>query len=206
MDVQFYSKEDLAKVGISVGQFLEQITKLDEENGLLEEPYEVVVKKLTPVFAATEDMWRAIIVDDVVRGYWNCVALDEKHQTFIEEGKLLESYVNINNLKRDLRKEKNALLFDSVCLDVPLQGKKLSGLILKSIYDTLTALPQKGIEVSDIWASIWSEHGIKFFSKWGFIPVVENKGDGSTGHGYIYKVSYDEAMEKLGVLIKNLNL
>ncbi|MCL2203165.1 MAG: hypothetical protein FWB88_04430 [Defluviitaleaceae bacterium] len=206
MDINFYSKSDLAAAGVSVLQFLEQITALDEENGLLEEPYDVVVQKLTPVFDATQDMWRAIMVDGRVRGYWNCVALDDKHQKLLEEGKLLESYVNINNLKPDLTREKNALLFDSVCIDVPLQKHRLSGHIYKSIHETLAALPAKGVAVGDIWASIWSDAGIRFFSKWGFEAVVENKGDGTVGHGYIYRVAYDTAMEKLGEIVKKLGL
>ena len=204
MDIKFYSKSDLMRTGISVAQFLEQITRLDEENGLLEEPYDVVVAKLTPVFDATEDMWRGIIINNEIKGYWNCVALDEKHQKLLEEGKLLESYVNINNLKTDLSKGKNALLFDSVCIDKSYQKHNLSGHIYKSIYDTLNALPSKGIDVSEIWASIWSDDGVRFFSKWGFVAVVENKGDGTTGHGYIYRVGFDGAMEKLEDIIKTV--
>ena len=211
MDVKFYCKDDLASKGISIARFLELITAIDEECGLIEEPYEVVVKKLIPVFDATEDMWRAILINGEVKGYWNCVALDEKHQMLLEQGRFLESYVNVNNLKKDLFKEKNALLFDSVCLSPSCQNLKLSGHIYKSIYETLNALPLKGIQVNEIWASIWSPEGIKFFSEgrhsWGFVPVVENIGnEGIEGHGYIYRVDFDEAMKKLESNIKKLKL
>ena len=207
MDVKFYSKDDLAQVGISVAQFLRQITEIDEECGLLEEPYEVVVNKLTPVFDATEDMWRAIMVNGEVKGYWNCVALDGKHQKLLEKGTFLESYVNVNNLKLDLHHEKNALLFDSVCISPQYQKQKMSGFIYKSIRDTLTALSSKGVVINEIWASIWSQDGINFFSKWGFKPEVKNVGnEGIEGHGYIYRVDFDEAMAKLCNIINNLGL
>jgi len=197
MDVKFLSKSDLAHLGISVAAFLELITKIDEENGLLEEPFDAVVDRLTTVFDDTEDMWRAIMIDGKVKGYWNCVALDDKHQKLLEEGELLESYINKHNLKKDLHKEKNALLFDSVCLDKHYQKKGLSGLIYKSIYDTLRQLPSKNCDVSDIWASIWSDDGIVFFSRWGFAHHKKNAHNGA-----IYRVSFDEAIQKLEKLAK----
>lgn len=212
VDIEFCSKADLAAKGMSVGDFLYLITKLDEENGLLEEPFQAVVDRLTPVFDATEHMWRAIFINGEVKGYWNCVALDAKHQKTIEDGKLYESYINVNNLKTDLFSEPNELLFDSVCIDIPFQGKKyqLSGLIYKSIYDTLSLLPSKGIKVNTIWASIWSDHGIRFFSRWGFERVHENNPEGAEvpyeQKHWIYNVPFEKALSLLEGLVKKYGL
>ena len=87
IDIKFHSKTDLACSGITVGKFLYLITKLDEENGLLEEPFQAVVDRLTPVFDATENMWRAILIDGEVKGYWNCVPLNDEYQKTITDGK-----------------------------------------------------------------------------------------------------------------------
>jgi len=212
VDIEFCSKADLAARGKSVGDFLYQITKLDEENGLLEEPFEAVVDRLTPVFDATEDLWRGILINGEVKGYWNCVALDAAHQQTIEDGKLYESYINAKNLKTDLLSGQNELLFDSVCIDIPFQGKQyqLSGLIYKSIYNTLSLLPSKGIKVGNIWASIWSDHGIRFFSRWGFERVHENNPEGievpCDEKHWIYKVEFNEALRLLEGLIEKYGL
>jgi hypothetical protein len=171
-----------------------------------------VVDRLTPVFDATEDMWRAILINGEVKGYWNCVALNEDYQKLIEIGKLRESYINANNLKTDLIKSTNNLLFDSVCIDIPYQGKQyqLSGAIYKSIYDTLKLLPLKGIAVDTIWASIWSDHGKRFFGRWGFVPVIENNPDNinlpDDEKHWIYRVPFEKSIQLLENLVDKYGL
>jgi hypothetical protein len=201
LDVKFYSKSDLAAIGIDVAQLLTLITRIDEENGLLEESYEAVVARLTPVFDATENMWRAIMINGKIKGYWNCEALNDEYTALIEKAQLKECYINIDNLKSDLRKEKNDLLFDSVCIHKDYQDYRLSGVIYKSIYDTLGRLPQDGIEVGDIWASIWSDQGVRFFTKLGFVLHKENEHNGA-----IYRVSFDDLMKNMEIILAKYGL
>jgi len=203
LDVKFYSKKDLAEIGVSVAQMLVLITKIDEDNGLLEEPYEDVVNRLTPVFDATENMWRAIMINGEIKGYWNCEALVDKYQKLIEEAKLKESYINIENLKNSsqLLEGKNDLLFDSVCIHKDYQDHKLSGVIYKSIYDALSKLPSQGIEVSDMWASIWSDQGVRFFTKLGFVLHKKNEHNGA-----IYRVSFYDFIKSLESMIEKYGL
>jgi len=203
LDVKFCSKKDLAAIGIDVAQMLTLITKIDEENGLLEEPYEAVVARLTPVFDATENMWRAIMINGEIKGYWNCEALTDEYTELIKKAQLKECYINIDNLKTDsqLLAGKHDLLFDSVCIHKDYQDHKLSGVIYKSIYDTLSKLPADGIEVGDMWASIWSDQGVRFFTKLGFVLHEKNEHNGA-----IYRVSFDKFIKNLESMIAKYGL
>jgi len=213
IEVKSCSKEDLLNAGIDVAQLLKVITAIDEDcnpdeagSSLLEEPYEAVVARLTPVFDATPDMWRAFMHEDEIIGYWNCVALNDAHQKKIEDGVLRESYINVNNLRDNIHGEEVDVLFDSVCLHKDYQRKGLSGVVMKSIYDAMSALPPKGIKVNKVWASIWSKAGIKFFSKLGFIAHKENNPDNAdipdNEKHYIYYVDFDDMITNLENIIK----
>lgn len=196
-EVTVCSYHDLANLGYTYQSIMECIVEMDTNNGLNEGDTENV-NRLTAVFGATTDMWRVLLCKGKIIGYWNCVILNKKTQQKLEKSKFKEELIHIRNLEKRFKDDAFDVLFDSVCLDKPYQGRKLSGLIYSSMYHTLNAISEK-IPLNKIWASVWSDDGIRFSEKMGLSFYSENK---YTGH--IYCAPFNTFMQCLKQIIEKL--
>jgi len=200
MDIIACDSEDIAKMGISFVQFVERIIEIDEENGLVEDA-EGNFERLLDVYKVTTNMWRVFVDNDRIIGYWSCLALNSEYQSKVEAGQLMERDINIRNLKTDLADGVSELLFDAVCLDKAYQKKKLTGVVMKSIYDTLSILPSSGKNIGSVWGSVWTDDGLKFFEKLGATHYITNSYS-----GMIYKTPFPLFISRLDSITKSFGM
>lgn len=199
-DIITCDNDDIEKMGIDSDSFVERILEIDEENGLLEEA-EGNYERLSAMYKITTDMWRVFMHNGRIIGYWSCLAVSDELRNELETGTLREKDIHTGNVKTDLRNGVNDVLFDAVCLEKPYQKMKLTGIVMKSMYDTFSALASGGAQFGYIWGSVWSEEGRGFFGKLGATHHADNKYSGE-----IYRAAFPEFMRRLESLTMSFGL
>ena len=200
MVISFRSYRDLLQQGITMEEIMSRLKDIDIENNLLEEDGELI-ERYIPFYEQTEVMWRLVLADDCIIGYWSFAMLNAAYIARIAAGQLRENDVNYLALKTDMYSGIGDLLFDSICLAKSHQKQKLSGLVMKSMHDTFRTYGERGIHVDTVWASIWSVEGAHFCERLGFKSHIRNKYT-----GVIYRVSFSEFVRKLEQVISTYGL
>lgn len=153
---------------------------------------EGTTKQWVPIFDGFPEMWRVILSNNIIIGYWDFVILKDEYHDKLIQGELVDSEVLLENLKLNYRNEVNNIYIVGVCIDSEFQGKNLSKLILKSMYELFKSLYDQNIIINELVTNAYTEKGQCFFERLGFKYLREHKH-----HGKIYKIGFKELLEIL---------
>ncbi|MCL2547719.1 MAG: hypothetical protein FWE76_00975 [Symbiobacteriaceae bacterium] len=185
------SLTELLDMGLTITDITRRLSEIDQENGLIDDNGQII-ERATRFYEETDYLWRVVMDDSQIVGYWSFCILNRGIMARVAAGQFSEQDVSHLTLKIDPCSGINSLFFDCVSLSKSHQGKHLSGYLLKSMYTTLAQLPESGIYIDQVWASVWTAAGMRFCEKLGFKHHLSNQHKGE-----ICKVSFSLLLRRL---------